>query len=240
MPHTVKAYDDELKRLSGDILRMGGLAETQLVSAISALAKRDRTLADAVIAGDKEIDKIENDVENLATRLLALRQPVASDLRLIVGSIKLAAEIERVGDYAKNIAKRSHALGAVDPVRPASAVPRMGALVSRMIKDALDAFARRDAQRAYDVWRRDAEIDEMYNSIFRELLTYMMEDPRSITPCTHLLFVAKNLERMGDHATNMAEMIYYIVEGARLDDARPKSDDTPMLATPPVRPTESA
>ncbi|MBM3554817.1 MAG: phosphate signaling complex protein PhoU [Alphaproteobacteria bacterium] len=232
MPHTVKAYDDELKKLAGDLLRMGGLAESQLGAAIQALTKRDDALADAVIAGDGEIDRIEHEVELLATRLLALRQPVASDLRLIVGAIKLASEIERVGDYAKNVAKRAKVLNAGQPLKPAAAVPRMAGLVQALFRDALDAFARRDAEKAVDVWKRDGEIDDMYNSIFRELLTYMIEDARAITSGIHLLFIVKNLERMGDHATNMAEMAYFIVTGARLDEARPKGD-TGAIFRPP-------
>lgn len=230
--HIVSSYDQELSRLTSDLLRMGGMAESQLVLAVEAFSRRDDALGAEVIANDAPIDKLEHEIEAQATRLLALRQPVASDLRMIVGAIKLAAEIERLGDYAKNVAKRSRALGAVEPLRPGSVVPRMGGLVSRMIKDVLDAFARRDGKLALDVWRRDGEVDEMYNSIFRELLTYMMEDARRITPCTHLLFIAKNLERMGDHTTNMAEMVYYIVEGERLEEARPKSDITATLSRP--------
>jgi phosphate transport system protein len=226
MEHIVKAYDDELDRLNQNILNMGGMAERQLADAIQAMVKRDAELAEAVIAGDRRIDAIEHDVENQAIRLLALRQPMAGDLRNIVAALKISSEIERIGDYAKNIAKRVGAVSQGPQSPSVKGIERMARLAQGLIKDVLDAYGGRDPDKAIAARRRDEEVDGMYTSLFRELLTYMMEDARNITPCTHLLFVARNLERIGDHATNIAEIVYFWVRGGRLADERPKGDET--------------
>ncbi|MBT3169911.1 MAG: phosphate signaling complex protein PhoU [Rhodospirillaceae bacterium] len=230
--HTVKSYDEELNQMTGTILRMGGMVEQQLAEAITALVKRDPELAARVIQDDKPVDRLEHEVDHLVMRLLALRQPMAVDLRLITASLKISSDLERIGDYAANVAKRAGALSQVEPMRPVVVIPRMSLIVQGMIKDVLDAYMGRDVDKALDVWRRDEEVDEIYNSLFRELLTYMMEDPRHITPCTHLLFIAKNIERMGDHATNIAETISFLVTGTPLDEVRPKGDKTPFTTTP--------
>ena len=222
--HIAKAYDDELRKLNNTIAEMGGLAESQLGAAIDAVIMRDSELAARVVEGDVKVDQLERELDNLAIRLLALRQPVARDLREIFSALKIGSDLERIGDYAANVAKRSIALSQTPPVRPVYALPRMAHLAQLLIKDVLDAFVERDADKAYSVWIRDAELDEMYSSLFRELLTYMMEDPRSIGSCTHLLFMAKNIERIGDHATNIAENLYYLVNGTPLEQVRPKGD----------------
>jgi phosphate transport system protein len=222
--HIARAYEEELRKLSNAIAEMGGLAESQLGLAIEAVAKRDTELAARVVEGDAQVDQLERDVDNLAIRLLALRQPVARDLREIFAALKIASDLERIADYASNVAKRSIALSQSPPVRPVYALPRMARFAQMEIKDVLDAYVQRDADKAYSVWIRDAELDEMYSSLFRELLTYMMEDPRSIGSCTHLLFMAKNIERIGDHATNIAENLYYLVNGSPLEQIRPKGD----------------
>ena len=234
--HTVTSYDEELNQMTGTILRMGGMVEAQLADAITALIKRDPELAARVIAEDKPIDRLEYEVDHQVMRLLALRQPMAVDLRLITASLKISSDLERIGDYAANVAKRASALSQVEPMRPVAVIPRMSLIVQGMIKDVLDAYMGRDVDKALVVWRRDEEVDEIYNSLFRELLTYMMEDPRHITPCTHLLFIAKNIERMGDHATNIAETIAFLVSGKPLDEARPKGDTTPFAITPSTSP----
>ncbi len=232
--HIVKSFDDELQHLREIIVRMGGLAEAQLASAVEALVKRDRELARQVIEKDVEIDELEQDVDTSAMRLLALRQPMADDLRAVISALRIASDLERIGDYAKNIAKRTTVLSQVPPIRPTHAVPRMARQVQAIIKDTLDAYVDSDAEKAVAVWRRDEEVDEMYTSLFRELLTYMMEDPRNITPATHLLFIAKNIERMGDHATNVAELIHFRVTGRQIEGGRPKGDTSSFqLVTPP-------
>jgi phosphate transport system protein len=223
--HIVKAYDDELKKLSVIIMRMGGLTEAQLSSALEAMRKRDTDMASRTIEADQKIDELEHEVDSFVVRLLALRQPMASDLREIIVALKVASDLERIADYATNVAKRTIALAQTTPVRPAHAVPRMGRLAQAMIKDVLDSYNERDTAKAIAVWQRDEELDEMYTSLFRELLTYMMEDARSITSCTHLLFIAKNIERIGDHATNIAEYVYFLVEGRPLLALRPKGGD---------------
>jgi len=230
--HTVTSYDDELNQMTGTILRMGGMVEQQLADAITALVTRDPELAARVIADDQPVDRLEHEIDHLVMRLLALRQPMAVDLRLITASLKISSDLERIGDYAANVAKRASVLSQVEPMRPVAVIPRMSQTVQGMIKDVLDAYMARDAEMALAVWRRDEEVDEIYNSLFRELLTYMMEDPRHITPCTHLLFIAKNIERMGDHATNIAETIAFLVTGTPLDEARPKGDTTPFATAP--------
>jgi phosphate transport system protein len=232
--HIVKSFDEQLKRLNQEIVQMGGLAEAQLNSAIEALVKRDAVLAGQVVQNDARIDALEHEVGDLTVRMLALRQPMAQDLREVVAALKISSDLERIGDYAANVGKRAIALSQTPPVKSAHAIPRMGRLVQEIIKDVLDAYAEHDAEKAISAWQRDEEVDEMYNSLFRELLTYMMEDPRNISPCTHLLFIAKNIERIGDHATNIAETIHFLVHGRPIEAARPKSDTTSFaVVTPP-------
>ena len=214
--HTVKSYDDELKQLNQIIAQMGGLAEAQMQAAIEALMHRDADLAGQAVQSDARIDELEHQVSHLTVRILALRQPMALDLREVVAALKISSDLERIGDYAANVAKRAIALSQVAPVKPLAAIPRMGRLVQEIIKDVLDAYVEKDADKAIEVWQRDEEVDEMYTSLFRELLTYMMEDPRNITQCTHLLFCSKSLERVGDHATNIAEHAYYLETGRQI------------------------
>ena len=230
--HIMKSYDEELRRLDNAITQMGGLAETQLASAIEAVVKRDSRLAADVVEADARVDQLEQDIEGLALRLLALRQPMAVDLRQILAALKTASDLERIADYATNVAKRSIVLNQSPQVKPAFSIPRMGRLGQAMIKDVLDAYVERDADKALMVWARDEELDEMYTSLFRELLTYMIEDARNITACTHLLFMAKNIERIGDHATNIAETLYFMVHGTPLTMARPKRDWTTSASVP--------
>ncbi len=230
--HIIKSYDQELQRLDNAIAEMGGMAETQLAASIDAVAKRDSDLATEVIENDAKVDELEREVESLVVRLLALRQPMARDLRQIVAALKTATDLERICDYAANVAKRSIVLNQSAPVRPVYALPRMGSLCQAMVKDVLDAYVARDADKALGVWLRDEELDEMYTSLFRELLTYMIEDARNITSCTHLLFMAKNLERIGDHTTNIAETLYFLVHGKPLAQIRPKRDRTMLAETP--------
>jgi len=222
--HIIKSYDEELTKLQNTLIAMGGLAEAQLASAIQAVVKRDSELAAEVVAGDARVDELEKEVEALVVRLLALRQPMARDLREIISALKIGTDLERICDYAANVAKRSIALNQAPAVKPAFALPRMGRLAQLQIKNVLDAYVHRDAEKAMRVWLGDEELDELYTSLFRELLTYMMEDPRSITAGTHLLFMAKNIERVGDHATNIAETIYFLINGTPLTETRPKRD----------------
>src|SRR6202789_1716259 len=223
--HTLRAYDEELEGLTAELSRMGGLAEVEVSDAVRAIARRDVALAQAVIGHDARLDEIEAEIERRAIGMIALRQPVADDLRRTVAALKISTNLERCGDLAKNIAKRALVIAESDPITPLTrSIERMGELVSARLKDVLDAFAARDIDRARTVWQRDNEVDEHYDSIFRELLTYMMADPRTITSCAHLLFVAKNLERIGDHATNIAEIILYEVTGEQVTDQRPKLD----------------
>ena len=224
--HIVSAFDDELRALRTAISELGGLAEAQLAMAIDAIGRRDVDCAQAARDADARIDAGEQDINTEVVRLLALRQPMAVDLRDIVSALKIAADIERIGDYAANIAKRAIVLCESPPVQPARSIPFMGEVAQRMVHDALDAYADRDAEKALAVWRADEELDAIYTSLFRELLTYMMEDPRTITPCTHLLFVAKNFERIGDHATNIAETLHFAVSGEPLATERPKGDQS--------------
>jgi phosphate transport system protein len=231
--HIVKSYDEELNHLNEALLQMGGLAEANLSAAIEAVATRDVELANRIRGEDAKIDDLEFQVDQMAVRLLALRQPMAKDLRNVIAALKISAALERIGDYAANVAKRSIALAESRAVRPAGHIPRMGRLVQHMIKDVLDAYTQGDAEKAKAVWLRDQDVDDLYNSLFRELLTYMMEDPRNITPCTHLLFIAKNIERMGDHCTNIAEIIYFMVIGKPLTDERPKGEDAAFTVIDP-------
>jgi phosphate transport system protein len=233
--HIIKSYDEELARLSKLIVEMGGLAESQLAAAIEAVAQRDSELALRVVEADAKVDELEREADNLAIRLLALRQPMARDLREILVALKISSDLERIGDYAANVAKRSIALAQTSPIQPAHALPRMARLALLLIKDVIDAYVDRDAEKALAVWRRDEELDEMYASLFREFLTYMMEDPRNIGGYTHLLFMAKNIERIGDHATNIAENLYYMVHGTPLTAARPKGDKSSLEVLAPDR-----
>jgi phosphate transport system protein len=224
--HIVKSFDEELRKLRDQILAMGGRAEAQLADAITALAKRDSDKAVRVIESDKGIDAIEMMVAQDSLKILALRQPMAKDLREVVAAIKISADIERIGDYAKNIAKRALQLNQQAPLKPTGSIPRMGDLAIKLISSVLSAYANDDAEGLLAAWRSDESIDEMYNSLFRELLTYMMEDPRNIGASTHLLFIAKNIERIGDHATNIAETVHFLVHGKPIDETRPKGDTT--------------
>lgn len=224
--HIVKSFDEDLRQLDNYIAEMGGLAEHLFADSIKALTRRDSELAEQVIVSDKRIDDLEADVDTHTIRMLALRQPMADDLRVVITALRIAGLIERIGDYAKNIAKRTVAITQTPPVGPARTITRMGAVVQSMIKTVLDAYLQRDANLADDVRMRDEEVDALHTSLFRELLTYMMEDPRSISACTHLLFVAKNIERIGDHATNIAENVHFLVHGAMPEDVRPKGDDS--------------
>ncbi|GAA6156409.1 phosphate signaling complex protein PhoU [Pyruvatibacter sp.] len=224
--HIVTSFEEALDSINESLARMGGLAEKQLADSIEAITRRDRALAEQTVASDKQIDALEVDIEAQALRLIALRQPMAIDLRETVSAIKISSDLERIGDLAKNISKRALAVDQASPGRAMQGLERMGRQVLNQLKEVLDAYAQRDNERAMVVWRRDEEIDEMYNSLFRELLTYMMEDPRTISLCTHLLFVAKNLERIGDHSTNIAETIQFLVTGEALGENRPKGDTT--------------
>jgi phosphate transport system protein len=227
--HIVRSFDEELTRLTCEIQRMGEMALTQLSAAIDALMERDSDAALRVAQSDYAIDTLEHEISHDALRLLALRQPFARDLREALTALRIAADIERVGDYAANIAKRSIVLNQAAPVQLANALPRLADLAQNLMRDVLLAYRSNDAEQALDVWTRDAELDEQYTGLFRELLTYMMEDARTITSCTHLLFMAKNLERIGDHATNIAENVYFLVHGTHLMQARRKSDTTTVL-----------
>ena len=232
--HIVKSFDDELKHLSQVIAQMGGLAEAQLQMAIDALARRDNDTASEAVKHDARINSLEDQIGNMTVRMLALRQPMAQDLREVVAALKIAGAIERIGDYAANVAKRVLTLSQLPQVRPVHAIPRMGRLTQELFKEVLDAYVDHDAEKAIRVWERDEEVDEMYTSLFRELLTYMMEDPRNITPCTHLLFIAKNIERIGDHSTNIAETIYFLVHGKPLEAVRPKGDKSSFAVVTPA------
>jgi phosphate transport system protein len=207
------------------IAEMGGLAEMQLARAIAALVKYDADAANDIVEKDRRIDALEDEIDNLAVRLIAKRQPMANDLRTIITGLKVSANLERIGDYAKNIAKRTVTISSATGLRgPIATIARMAALVQSMIKNVLDAYIAHDAEKADDVRARDQEVDQIHSGLFRELLTYMMEDPRNITPCTHLLFIAKNIERVGDHVTSVAEQIHYMVHGELPLGERPKQD----------------
>ena len=227
--HIVRAYDEELAALKTLLAQMGGLAEDQLASAIDALVRRDTGLADKVIAGDVRIDALEHEIEEKAILTIAKRQPMARDLREIMVAIRVSSDLERIGDLAKNTAKRTHAISDTLPRKLITGLSRMGQLAQEQLKNVLDAYSQNDAGKAMAVWRSDEGLDALYNSIFRELLTYMMEDPRNIGLCTHLLFGAKNMERIGDHATNIAENIHYLVHGRTIAEERPKKDHTSVM-----------
>lgn len=223
--HTVKAFDEDLGELRALISQMGGLAEAAIADAVQALVRRDTDVALRVIEEDRRIDAIEIEVEKHAVRLIALRAPMADDLREVVSALKTAGVIERIGDYAKNIAKRVTVFADSNPIAPMTIVPEMARVVAQMVKSALDSFVARDAELAARVREQDKTVDNFYNSLFRTLLTYMMENPNHITASAHLLFIAKNLERIGDHATNIAEMVYYSVTGEYLDEREKGADE---------------
>ncbi len=233
--HVVKSYDQELKRLRSMITQMGGIVETQVALAAEAIMHRDAAAATRAVEEDPKVDALEREVETFVIRLLALRQPVAGDLRQIVAALKITGDIERIGDYAANVAKRSIVLAEFSLPFPLAGLAHMARLVQQQLKSVIDAFGDNDADKAMEVWRSDQVVDDIYNAIFRELITYMMEDPRNITPCTHLLFIAKNLERIGDHATNVAETVYYSVKGESLPESRPKGNTSAYAV---VRPRE--
>ena len=225
--HIVKSYDAEFAELDLLMAQMGGLAEKQLADASAALLRRDPALANKAIDADRAIDQLERQLQERAILMIAKRQPIANDLRHIMTVLKIASDLERIGDLAKNIAKRARAVASETHPKPLmTGLGHMTELALEQLTDVLDAFSKRDGAKALAVWRADAGLDALYNSIFRELLTYMMEDPRNIGLCTHLLFAAKNIERVGDHTTNIAENIHFLVTGQVLNDERPKGDDT--------------
>lgn len=231
--HIVKSFEDELNTLAAECARMGGLTEAQVADAITAVVKKNAKLAADVVSRDDRLDVLEAEIERKAIRLIALRQPMANDLRRTVAAMKIASNLERCGDLAKNIAKRSLVIKDAGPMNALTRpLERMGKLVLGRLKEVLDAYTTHDLDRAKAVWSRDDEVDEHYNSLFRELLTYMMGDPRTIEPCAHLLFVAKNLERIGDHATNIAEIVHYEITGEELLAARPKTDSLGLEEAP--------
>ena len=225
--HIVRSYDQELELLDKKIAQMGGQVEQLLARGFDALERRDPQLAEGIVAEDRKVDALEGEIQDLTIQMIARRQPMAIDLRHIMTVLKIAGDLERIGDLAKNIAKRALAVSGENHPKPLmTGLKHMVELAMGQLHDVLDAYAERDPDKALTVWRHDERIDDMYNSLFRELLTYMMEDPRNIGLCTHLLFGAKNIERIGDHTTNIAENIYYLVHGRALIDDRPKSDDT--------------
>ncbi|HEX3983345.1 MAG TPA: phosphate signaling complex protein PhoU, partial [Acidisoma sp.] len=224
--HIVKSYEQDLGRLRALITQMGGMVEAQAANASRALVEHNATAASYAVQDDLAVDRLEREISDFAIRLLALRQPVASDLRLIVSAIKIAGDLERIGDYAANVAKRSLVLNEMAIPFSLTGIGNMCRLVQENLKNTVDAVGEPNADRALEVWRSDIMIDDVYSAIFREQITYMMEDPRNITPCTHLLFMAKNLERMGDHATNIAETIYYAITGQTMPSDRPKGESS--------------
>jgi len=233
--HMVKSYDQELKRLRDMLTKMGGMVESQVAFAAEAILRRDAAAAARAVEEDPKVDAMEREIDQFVIRLLALRQPMASDLRHIVAALKNTVDLERIGDYATNVAKRSMVLAEFSLPYSLAGLGHMLRLVQEQLKLIIDGLGDGDADKAMQVWRSDQVVDDIYNTIFRELITYMMEDPRNITPCAHLLFIAKNLERIGDHATNLAETVYYAVTGESLPDSRPKGDTSAYAV---VRPHE--
>jgi len=232
--HIVKSFEQDLLRLRTLMSEMGGLVESQVALACQAVLSRDGAAAAVAVETDPKVDALEHEVEQFVIRLLALRQPMAQDLRLIVASLKITGDLERIGDYAANVAKRSLVLEQFSLPFSLTGLAHMSRLVQEYLKMTIDAIGESDSDKAVEVWRSDENVDQIYNALFRELITYMMEDPRNITPCTHLLFIAKNLERIGDHATNVAETVYYAVKGEPLTGARPKGDTSAFaVARPP-------
>ena len=223
-PHIVSAFDGDLLTVQAKISEMGGLAEELLSNALEAVQNRDTELAQEVVARDKRLDQLEYELDELATQTIALRQPMAEDLRVLISAMKVATTLERVGDLSKNIARRAMYLAESRPARLSSSIVRMGQQTLAQLTEVLDAFVSRDTALAVAIWRRDVELDETYNAIFREVVTYMMEDARMIGLGSQLLFIAKNLERIGDHTTHISENIYYVVKGEPLGDDRPKGE----------------
>ncbi len=221
--HTVKAYDRELDTLERRIAEMGGIAEKMVIDCMDALSNADTVLAHQVVATDVRLDALQREIEDLVVMTIARRQPVAIDLRELIGAIRIAGDLERVGDLAKNIAKRTIKIGAeARAPRAIVGLKHMNEVATELMKDVLDAYAQRDAERARDVWERDVDLDALEDSVFRDLLTHMMEDPRNISFCAHLLFCSKNIERIGDHATNIAETVVYLVTGETMPSERPR------------------
>ncbi|MBV8105065.1 MAG: phosphate signaling complex protein PhoU [Hyphomicrobiales bacterium] len=221
--HTVKSYDKELDALERLIAEMGGIAEKMVIEAMDALANADTVLAHQVVATDPRLDALQREIEDMAVMTIARRQPVAVDLRELIGAIRIAGDLERVGDLAKSIAKRTVKIGAEARVpRAIVGLKHMNEVATELLKDVLDAYAQRDEERARDVWERDIDLDALEDSVFRDLLTHMMEDPRNISFCAHLLFSSKNIERIGDHATNIAETVVYLVTGEPMPTERPR------------------
>jgi phosphate transport system protein len=230
--HTAKAFDTDLQQMARKVAEMGGFAERQIADATRSLVDRDTDLAERVITNDAQIDQLQQEIEEKAVLTIARRQPMAVDLREIVGAMRVCNDLERIGDHAKHIAKRVVAIdGDAYPQKLIRGVEHMATLVATQLKKVLDAYASRDLAAAMAVWNGDEEVDALCTSLFRELLTYMMEDPRNITFCMHLMFTAKDIERIGDHATNIAETVYYIIEGRPIADQRPKGDTTSFSAT---------
>ncbi|MDF1801317.1 phosphate signaling complex protein PhoU [Thalassovita sp.] len=229
--HIVSAFDRDLEGIQTQIMKMGGLVEAAILDAAQSLEDRDEDMAERVRSSDSAIDALEELINENCAKLIALRSPTAVDLRVILTVMKISGNLERIGDYAKNMAKRTGVLVQMSPINGSqAALRRMAREVQLMLKDALDAYIRRDAELAMDVIHRDQDVDQMYNALFREFLTFMMEDPRNITSCMHLHFIAKNTERMGDHVTSIAEQVVYLVSGKTPDDTRPKSDHTSVNA----------
>lgn len=225
--HTVKAFDEELGALTRKVNEMGGIAEAMLVEAMDALLKSDQEKAESVVRRDKQLDALQQEIEDMAVVLIAKRQPMAQDLRHVMGTIRIAGDIERIGDLFKNIGKRVRAMEATRVgTRTLSGIQNMANMVQGQLKMVLDSFSQNRPDLARAVWMRDGEVDALHNSLFRELLTYMMEDPRAISFCAHLLFIAKNVERVGDHATNIAETVHLIETGEALAGPRPKAEQT--------------
>ena len=232
--HTAKAFDSDLQDLERMVAEMGGLAEKQVADSVDALAKRDSALAQRVTAADINIDLLQHEIEEKAVLTIARRQPMAVDLREIVGAMRVATDLERIGDLAKNMGKRVAALESdFQPLKLIRGPEHMTDLVQSQVKSVLDAYAAHDLPAAMTVWKGDEEIDAICTSLFRELLTYMMEDPRNISFCIHLMFCAKNIERIGDHATNIAETVFYMIEGQQILEKRPKGEMTTFATTVP-------
>ena len=225
--HIASAFDRDLEALQATVMKMGGLVEVAIHDAARSLDSRDEDLAQTVRDGDRRVDALEHTVNEEAARVVALRAPIASDMRLVLSVIKIATNLERIGDYAKNLAKRTGILLQLPPIEGApQSIRRMAREVEAMLHDVLDAYIQRDAEKAREIRARDEDVDQMYTAIFREFLTFMMEDPRNITACMHLHFIAKNIERMGDHVTSIADQVIYTVEGTPPEEARPKGDTT--------------
>jgi phosphate transport system protein len=222
--HIVRSFDEDLRDLTNKIAEMGALAERQVADALAALAERDLETAARVIERDAEVDALEELVDQSVVRLLAIRQPMAVDLRIVTMALKISNDLERASDYAVSIAKRSQRLSGQPELPSAQRIPRMGEICLEMMKDVLDAYVERDADKAMEVFERDEQVDKLYDGLFRELVTYMLEDPRTISRCIDLLFIAKNMERIGDHATNVAEKIHYMIQGTQINRPRHEKD----------------